>query len=85
VMLSTTDNSPDLFVQKPEYMCLTGPMYIFASFIDGIMIFELVMAFTYNEYRNIYIHELENLRGNHFYAQAIHKLNEHQVWDVNGV
>jgi hypothetical protein len=49
------------------------------------MIYNILIAFNYNEYRNLYIHELENLRGNHFYAQAIHKLNQQQMWDVNDV
>ena len=85
VMLYTTSNSPDIFINNPEKIYITAPLYCMCTLINHIMCYNLQISYNFNEYRNIYVKELEYIKRDHFLSMAVQKLNKVQVWDLHDV
>lgn len=61
------------------------PIYLLATFLNLIIMFNVILSLNFNAYKDIYINELNHIKKDHFFRCAIQKLKNFQIEDIHGV
>lgn len=85
IMLTTTGNSPDIFLHENSLRWETVIVYCMASFGDLMVIFNLLLAFNFNAYKNAYTDELQHIQKDVYLSKVIRTLNEQHCYDYNKI